>query len=789
MATTISTQDLIDVKRDIEDIGKAVNEKVIVSPRYGDDFKSLPMIAEEFQISSDAAEAAAVTAVSAAQSASSSANIAEAAATAATIGAGVFETPEAGVNPVTGVTDGAYFNVRSSSNESYVDEYQNVGGVPTPSGKSYPSAGYVQAVAEFTALPFVPGESYGVNRRVQLDNGDIVKSTVAGNTANPNFDMTGWFQTSIFTHLNIVDNWGAKGDGVTQDTSSIQAAIDYLNAKFISSGEQQTLLFMEHKTYVCHGLVWKAGVHLSSYGAGKARLLKTPATAGQAESELNWRRVLSCDTNIGIDAPNIRHRIESLVVDGNYENMNWTYNSYNQEQGMNIILSASNGESEDARAKFELINVDSINSVSDGLCVNTNIDLIFTNYKSTNCFRGGLVIVGGNTIVNGVNLTLNNAGIDIEVDGPAFSNSLKADVNIVNCEINKANPKCDWGGISCHVKNGAVQSFTNLNTYSHGLTVAAGDNNQGNQILFKNCRLQWVGETYNIPKLMRFDNCTFVSDFRGANEKSDGFGAAWYNQYTAETAGAEIIFNGGHAYALYDDISKVGAFIKLNTGGMTTDAVNNPYKMVRFLNGFKIKDFEMPFTSTFGGASIEFDNVYINTRRFLNPVPNNNVGIAGSIYIELGSIKLGVDNTQFYAASGTAEQSKVVIRGMTLTLAEFLKNIDNGGNYPSYWDVNGQMTLAVQSFEGVDLNNTIAFIGTRLVSTTAKIGYPCEYTAYPQTLNGTKASLNVKWVATKWATGSFATADLPVLTAFDVGVTNYDTTTNTFKRWTGTAWI
>ena len=49
MATTISTQDIVDAKRDIEDIGKAVNEKVIVSPRYGEDFKSLPMIAAEAQ--------------------------------------------------------------------------------------------------------------------------------------------------------------------------------------------------------------------------------------------------------------------------------------------------------------------------------------------------------------------------------------------------------------------------------------------------------------------------------------------------------------------------------------------------------------------------------------------------------------------------------------------------------------------------------------------------------------------------------------------------------------------
>ena len=59
-----------------------------------------------------------------------------------------FNTPNAGVDPVTGVADGAYFNVRSSSDESYVDEYQNVGGVPTPSGKSYPSAAAVQEIRE-----------------------------------------------------------------------------------------------------------------------------------------------------------------------------------------------------------------------------------------------------------------------------------------------------------------------------------------------------------------------------------------------------------------------------------------------------------------------------------------------------------------------------------------------------------------------------------------------------------------------------------------------------------------
>lgn len=49
MAEMVTRQELIDAKRDARDLGKAVNEKVIVSPRYGEDFKSLPMISREFE--------------------------------------------------------------------------------------------------------------------------------------------------------------------------------------------------------------------------------------------------------------------------------------------------------------------------------------------------------------------------------------------------------------------------------------------------------------------------------------------------------------------------------------------------------------------------------------------------------------------------------------------------------------------------------------------------------------------------------------------------------------------
>lgn len=55
----VTRQELINAKRDARDLGKAVNEKVIVSPRYGEDFKSLPMISADGQASINSFESAA----------------------------------------------------------------------------------------------------------------------------------------------------------------------------------------------------------------------------------------------------------------------------------------------------------------------------------------------------------------------------------------------------------------------------------------------------------------------------------------------------------------------------------------------------------------------------------------------------------------------------------------------------------------------------------------------------------------------------------------------------------
>ena len=150
---------------------------------------------------------------------------AEAAATAATISAGVFETPEAGVDPVTGVADGAYFNVRSPSSDSYIDEYQNIGGSAVATGKSYPSSNAKwdaslvvdasgetqQEINDFGGAKwYAKVGGYELGATVKLANGDIVKSTEPYNTNNPNVDMSNWVLNNSAAQIKFSDSTSAQ---------------------------------------------------------------------------------------------------------------------------------------------------------------------------------------------------------------------------------------------------------------------------------------------------------------------------------------------------------------------------------------------------------------------------------------------------------------------------------------------------------------------------------------------------------------------------------------------------
>lgn len=75
---------------------------------------------------------------------------------------------------------------------------------------------------------YAKGGGYPINYRVMLDNGDIVKSTVANNTTNPNVDMSGWINSLSASF--VVDASGENQQGINDGVNSI-AQLRTINPK------------------------------------------------------------------------------------------------------------------------------------------------------------------------------------------------------------------------------------------------------------------------------------------------------------------------------------------------------------------------------------------------------------------------------------------------------------------------------------------------------------------------------------------------------------------------------
>ena len=80
--------------------------------------------------------------------------------------------------------------------------------------------------------------AYNTGERVVLTNGDIVKSTIDGNANNPNVDMTGWRKPNDLTGNPIM--FGAKGDGVFDDTLAIQECANNFRYLDMRNGNWKT---------------------------------------------------------------------------------------------------------------------------------------------------------------------------------------------------------------------------------------------------------------------------------------------------------------------------------------------------------------------------------------------------------------------------------------------------------------------------------------------------------------------------------------------------------------------
>lgn len=243
-----------------------------------------------------------------------------------------------------------------------------------------------------------------------------------------------------------VKDFGAQGDGVTDDSIAIQAALDYVTSIYLSTDKAGTVFFPDG-VYVFRLVKLRAGCDLK--GSGATVFLKTPM-GSELESSRKWWRMLSSEGSNFDTVASKKHRINisDIIFDGNLENMGWS-GSYSQEQAHCLFLGVANTQVNhaDDRVKFNITNCKFINSVADGISVHINSDVTFTNIEAQDCFRGGFTATGGNSIAKGRDYVGKGARIDFEVDGAGFGGDMSLHYQLDSMQVSASDSMPDRDGI------------------------------------------------------------------------------------------------------------------------------------------------------------------------------------------------------------------------------------------------------------------------------------------------------------------------------------------------------
>ena len=228
-----------------------------------------------------------------------------------------------------------------------------------------------------------------------------------------------------------VGEFGAKGDGVTDDKQAIQNAINYC------ASNNKELVFDNNKTYLCYSLTVPPGIKINGNGATlkKPDLSKDPYN--MSADAMKWIRLMSITHNDTEDSKNTI--IENLNFDGNCWTMWQVSDGYSQEQAS--LLIANGDSSKPGRLNLYINNCSFVDNVSDGIHIVQNVKVNIANCKSRDCFRGGLTITGGNSTITVDGFIFEspntNDGIDVEIDSKGYGDSKISQITMSNIILDK----------------------------------------------------------------------------------------------------------------------------------------------------------------------------------------------------------------------------------------------------------------------------------------------------------------------------------------------------------------
>lgn len=207
---------------------------------------------------------------------------------------------------------------------------------------------------------------------------------------------------SLITPVYNVVGYGAKGDGVTDDTAAIQAAIT-------AAGTNPTVYFPEGTFIVNTTILFSSLGKVKVFGPGTIKLINN---AGDLIEMLKF------DTCSSV-------HVEGITIDGN------SANQTNRANG--LAIHGTTGEAFISGVTIKNIKTGAGYSLGDGIKVNSdgNFKIIGCHFENTG--RNGISVAnGGNgSIIGNTFDTIGYLGIDVEPDSGSNVTNVHIEGNII----------------------------------------------------------------------------------------------------------------------------------------------------------------------------------------------------------------------------------------------------------------------------------------------------------------------------------------------------------------------
>ena len=228
--------------------------------------------------------------------------------------------------------------------------------------------------------------------------------------------------------------YGAKGDGETDDTTAIQAAINSGKYVCLTPG----------KTYIMRSVNIPHGLHIN----GQYSTLKRPNLKSDpynwTDSQISWNRPFVIE---GSNTNNLTTIIENITFDGNAFEMWEPSDGYKYEHGTIIAISGN----ATYRSRVKISGCKFINNFSSGMSIQNNAIVSIDSCEAYNCFMGIFTFVGVNSVLSATRFKSYTSydsfnSINIEINSTDYLTGNRSDVFIEDAYTEGAIKLCAMVG-------------------------------------------------------------------------------------------------------------------------------------------------------------------------------------------------------------------------------------------------------------------------------------------------------------------------------------------------------